>query len=278
EVKKDLFDLVTDAPYRRRSSSVVFGLSLVRKKNLIDHAFDFIIFIVEYDMKIGFVVPLSLVILVSGWFIGTKTWQSYTSATDIEKSLCSKTFNDPQENKDCQVILRNNDKLTGSGIYPFNEIKTLIPEIIPAIVNDVVEEKINPQTQTATPTQRSRTTSTPTSTPVDQNEIKEQVSSKLEEILEKSISEREPKLRYEDLSPDKEPTDLATQQQWVRAIYIYQIDKQIPYQKIAVNNIGKPKCSLWIFCPNKEDSNNQTVEVKNSQLYKELRKDIEAKL
>ncbi|MFM5981411.1 MAG: hypothetical protein ACKO9I_12790, partial [Sphaerospermopsis kisseleviana] len=109
EVKKDLFDLVTDAPYRRRSSSVVFGLSLVRKKNLIDHAFDFIIFIVEYDMKIGLVVPLSLVILVSGWFIGTKTWQSYTSATDIEKSLCSKTFNDPQENKDCQVILRNND-------------------------------------------------------------------------------------------------------------------------------------------------------------------------
>ncbi|MFM5981987.1 MAG: hypothetical protein ACKO9I_15830, partial [Sphaerospermopsis kisseleviana] len=206
--------------------------------------------------------------LVSGWFIGTKTWQSYTSATDIEKSLCSKTFNDPQENKDCQVILRNNDELTGSGIYPFNEIKTLIP----AIVNDVVEEKINTQTQIAT-----QTTTTSTQTSVDQNEIKKEVSSKLKEILNKSISQ-ENKLQYTDLSPDKEPIDLATQQQWVRAIYIYQIDKQIPYQKIAVNNSEKPKCSLWIFCPNKEDSNNQTVEVKNSQLYKELRKDIEAKL
>ncbi|MBE9057355.1 hypothetical protein [Sphaerospermopsis sp. LEGE 08334] len=268
EVKKDLFDLVTDAPYRRRSSSVVFGLSLVRKKNLIDHAFDFIIFIVEYDMKLGLVVPLSLVILVSGWFIGTKTWQSYTSATDIEKSLCSKTFNDPQENKDCQVILRNNDKLTGSGIYPFNEIKTLIP----AIVNDVVEEKINTPTSTPTPTRRSRTTPTPT--PVDQNQIKEKVSRKLEEILNKSISEREPKLKYADLSPDKEPTDLATQQQWVRAIYIYQINNKIPYQKIAVNNGEKPKCFLWIFCPKKEDSNNQTVEVKNSKLYEKLTEDI----
>ncbi|MBC5795306.1 hypothetical protein H5968_09130 [Sphaerospermopsis sp. LEGE 00249] len=273
EVKKDLFDLVTDAPYRRRSSSVVFGLSLVRKKNLIDHAFDFIIFIVEYDMKLGLVVPLSLVILVSGWFIGTKTWQSSTSATDIEKSLCSKTFNDPQENKDCQVILRNNDKLTGSGIYPFNEIKTLIP----AIVNDVVEEKINTQTQTATQT---TTSSTSTQTSVNKNQIKEKVSSKLEEILEKSISEGEPKLQYADLSPDKESTDLATQQQWVRAIYIYQINNKIPYQKIAVNNSEKLKCFLWILCskPKNDNSNNQTVQVKNSKLYKKLTEDIKDKV
>jgi hypothetical protein len=46
-------------------------------------------------MKIQFVIPLSLLILVSGWFIGTKTWESHTSATEIEKSLCSKTFNCP---------------------------------------------------------------------------------------------------------------------------------------------------------------------------------------
>lgn len=268
EVKKDLFDLVTDAPYRRRSSSVVFGLRLVRKKNLIDHVVDFIIFIVEYDMKIGFVVPLSLVILVSGWFIGTKTWQSSTSATDIEKSLCSKTFKD-EDNKKCQVILRNNDELTGSGIYPFNEIKTLIP----AIVNDVVEEKINTQTQTATQT---TTTSTSTQTSVNKNQIKEKVSSKLEEILEKSISEGEPKLKYADLSPGKEPTDLATQQQWVRAIYIYQINNKIPYQKIAVNNSEKRKCFLWILCskPKNDNSNNQTVQVKDSKLYEKLTEDI----
>ncbi|MFM6004486.1 MAG: hypothetical protein ACKPA7_13040, partial [Sphaerospermopsis kisseleviana] len=202
-----------------------------------------------------------------GWFIGTKTWQSYTSATDIEKSLCSKTFKG-EDNKKCQVILVDND------IYAFSEIKQLIP----AIVNDVVEEKINPQTQTATRRSRTTPTPTPTSTPVDQNEIKEQVSSKLEKILEKSISEREPKLRYEDLSPGKESTDLATQQQWVRAIYIYQINNKIPYQKIAVNNSEKPKCFLWIFCPKKEDSNNQTVEVKDSQLYKKLTEDIKDKV
>ncbi|MFM6107953.1 MAG: hypothetical protein ACKPEO_21590, partial [Sphaerospermopsis kisseleviana] len=93
-----------------------------------------------------------------------------------------------------------------------------------------------------------------------------------------SISEREPKLRYADLSTGKEPTDLATQQQWVRAIYIYQIDKQIPYQKIAVNNIGKPKCFLWILCSNKEDSNNQAIDAKDSQLYKKLTEDIKDKV
>ena len=265
EVKKDLFDLVTDAPYRRRSSSVVFGLSLVRKKNLIDHVVDFIIFIVEYDMKLGLVVPLSLVILVSGWFIGTKTWQSYTSATDIEKSLCSKTFNDTQENKDCQVILRNNDELTGSGIYPFNEIKTLIPAIVNDVVKEVNKSEINQQ-ESNKENSNIRNNKTETKKTVTEQEV----SNKLQQILQKS----EPELQYTDLSPGKEPTDLATQQQWVRAIYIYQINNKIPYQKIAVNNGEKPKCFLWIFCPNKEDSNNQTVEVKNSKLYEKLTEDI----
>jgi hypothetical protein len=81
-------------------------------------------------MKIQFVIPLSLFILVSGWFIGTKTWESHTSATEIEKSLCSKTFN--KDDKNCQVIV-----LEPETSYNFNEIK----QVIPAVVNDVVNEK-----------------------------------------------------------------------------------------------------------------------------------------
>ena len=65
----------------------------------------------------------------SGWFIGTKTWESHTSATEIEKSLRSKTF---QDGKNCPVIV-----LDPETNYGFSEIKQLIP----AVVDDVVKQK-----------------------------------------------------------------------------------------------------------------------------------------
>ncbi|OBQ31699.1 MAG: hypothetical protein AN487_23760, partial [Anabaena sp. CRKS33] len=126
-VDKDLYDEVANQQHRR--SPVVFGLRLEPKKNLIDHVLYFIT--QEYIVPIQFVIPLSLLILVSGWFIGAKNWESYTNATDIEKSLCSKTFKD---GKNCQVIVLEPEKS-----YGFSEIKQLIP----AVVDDIVNEKTN---------------------------------------------------------------------------------------------------------------------------------------
>ncbi|MFO5494520.1 MAG: hypothetical protein ACLBM6_18730, partial [Cuspidothrix sp.] len=91
-IQLHLFDDVAYQKYRN-SDITVYGLLIKRKPMLvefIDHVRNFIT--LEVDMKIQFVVPLSLLILVSGWFIGTKTWESHTSATEIEKSLCNKTF------------------------------------------------------------------------------------------------------------------------------------------------------------------------------------------
>ena len=100
------------------------------KKNLIDHVLDLIT--LEVDMKIQFVVPVSLLILVSGSFIDVKNWQSSTSAIDIEKSLCSKTFHDDEN---CPVIV-----LEPETSYAFSKIKPLIP----VVVDDVIDEKTKP--------------------------------------------------------------------------------------------------------------------------------------
>ena len=100
------------------------------KKNLIDHVLD--LMTLEVDMKIQFVVPVSLLILVSGSFIDVKNWQSYTSAIDIEKSLCSKTFHDDEN---CPVIV-----LKPETSYAFSAIKPLVP----VVVDDVIDEKTKP--------------------------------------------------------------------------------------------------------------------------------------
>jgi hypothetical protein len=133
-VDKDLYYEVANQQHRR--SPVVFGVEIEPKKNLIDHVLDFIT--QEYIVPIQFVIPLSLFILVSGWFIGTKTWQSYTNETEIEKSLCSKTFKD---RKNCPVIV-----LEPETSYAFNEIQQLIPAVVDDIVvNDIVIEKTKPK-------------------------------------------------------------------------------------------------------------------------------------
>jgi hypothetical protein len=100
------------------------------KKNLIDHVLDLIT--LEVDMKIQFVVPVSLLILVSGSFIDVKNWQSSTSAIDIEKSLCSKTFHDDEN---CPVRV-----LEPETSYAFSAIKPLVP----VVVDDVIDEKTKP--------------------------------------------------------------------------------------------------------------------------------------
>ena len=247
-VDKDLYDEV--ANQQHRPSPVVFGLRLEPKKNLIDHVVDFIT--QKYIVPIQFVVPLSLLILVSGWFIGTKTWESSTSATDIEKSLCSKTFEKDDKNKDiknCQVIV-----LKPETSYSFSEIKQLIP----AVVDDVVSEK---------------TKQNPGAVEKTEEDIKKQVLEKLESLTGSTA------LQYEALDPGNEPTDLAIQKQWVTAIYNYQIKKNVTYQKIASNKNKNNQCNpqifgicLWPFEQNTTTSNG--VNEEDSELYKKLKNDI----
>ena len=263
-VDKDLYYEVANQQHRHRRSPVVFGLRLEPKKNLIDHVLDFIT--LEVDMKIQFVVPISLFILVSGWFIGTKNWESYTSATDIEKSLCSKTFPDGKNKdiKNCQVIVLNQG-------YSFSEIKQLIP----AVVDDIVSEKTKPY-QTLNKPQESTTSSTVEQTEKD---IKKEVLEKLESLTGSTG------LQYEALDPGKEPTDLAIQKQWMTAIYNYKIKKNVTYQKIiadAGNGNKSNECNpqifgrcLWPLGQNTTTSNGVN-DVRSSDLYKKLKDDIKA--
>jgi hypothetical protein len=244
-VDKDLYYEVANQQHRR--SPVVFGLHLEPKKNLIDHVLDFIT--QEYIVPIQFVIPLSLFILVSGWFIGTKNWESYTSATDIEKSLCSKTFPD---GKNCQVIVLEPDKS-----YSFSEIKQLIP----AVVNDIVNEK---------------TKQNPGAVKTTKEDIRTKVVEKLEGFIGSTG------LKYEDLDPGKEPTDLKIQKQWMTAIYNYQITNNVEYQKIAGKGSENNQCNLPIpifggcLWPlgQKNDTSNSPNNVENSALYKKLKNDI----
>jgi len=247
-VDKDLYDEVANQQHRR--SPVVFGLRLEPKKNLIDHVLDFIT--QEYIVPIQFVIPLSLLILVSGWFIGTKNWESYTSATDIEKSLCSKTFEKDGKNKDiknCQVIVLNPG-------YSFSEIKQLIPTVVNDVVNE--EKKQNPGAVEKT-----------------KEDIKKQVLKKLEGFTGSTG------LKYEDLDPGKEMTDLEIQKQWMTAIYNYQITNKVEYQKIAGKGSENNQCNLpipifggclWPLGQNNDNSNG--VNEKDSNLYKKLKGDI----
>ncbi|MDB9476377.1 hypothetical protein [Dolichospermum circinale] len=248
-VDKDLYYEVANQQHRR--SPVVFGLRLEPKKNLIDHVLDFIT--MEVDMKIQFVVPISLFMLVSGWFIGTKNWESYTSATDIEKSLCSKTFEKDDKNKDiknCPVIV-----LKPETSYSFSEIKQLVP----AVVDDIVSEK---------------TKQNPGLVEKTKEDIRTKVVQKLEGFTGSTG------LKYEDLKSGEEPTDLAIQKQWVTAIYNYQIKKNVTYQKIASNKNKNNQCNpqifgicLWPF-EQKIDTSNGTDDVRSSQLYQKLKNDI----
>jgi hypothetical protein len=239
----------TNVPYQkyRNSHITVYGLQIKRKPTLvefIDHVLDFIT--LEVDMKIRFVVPLSLLILVSGWFIGAKSWESSTSATDIEKSLCSKTFPD---DKNCPVIVLEPEKS-----YSFSEIKQLVP----AVVNDVVSEK---------------TKQNPGAVEKTKEDIKKQFLEKLEGFTGSTA------LQYEALDPGKEPTDLAIQKQWMTAIYNYQIKKNVTYQKIADKGSENNQCNPQIFgiCLWPLGQNNDTsdgVNEKDSDLYKKLKGDI----
>ena len=267
-VNKDLYYEVANQQHRR--SPVVFGVEIEPKKNLIDHVLDFIT--QEYIVPIQFVIPLSLFILVSGWFIGTKNWESYTSATDIEKSLCSKTFKDT---KNCPVIV-----LDPKTSYGFSEIKQLIPEVVEGVTKqkkgeeDIKYQKANEKYDKEMSRGKS---ATPPQEKTEEN-IRQEVINKLEDIFYPNNTA----LKYEDLSPGKELTDLKTQKEWMTAIYNYQIRSNkhnVAISKFTntgdVRNKCKPTILNWcLWSLGQDDSPNNVIDVKNSTLYQKLKADI----
>ncbi|MBE9250486.1 hypothetical protein IQ226_15290 [Dolichospermum sp. LEGE 00240] len=262
-VDKDLYYEVANQQHRR--SPVVFGVEIEPKKNLIDHVLDFIT--QEYIVPIQFVIPLSLLILVSGWFIGTKTWESHTSATEIEKSLCSKTF---QDDKNCQVIVLNPG-------YSFGEIKQLIPAVVEGVTKQKRQEEDN-KYQKANEKYDKEMSRGKSATP-PQEKTEENIRKEVIDNLGNILYPNNTALKYEDLYPGKEATDLKTQKQWVTAIYNYQIKKNVRYQKIADNGNKSDECNqriLWV-CLSKSGEDNNTsngVNEKDSELYKKLKGDI----
>ncbi|MBD2267941.1 hypothetical protein H6F62_03890 [Anabaena sp. FACHB-1391] len=274
-VDKDLYYEVANQQHRHRRSPVVFGLRLEPKKNLIDHVVDFIT--QEYIVPIQFVVPLSLLILVSGWFIGAKSWESSTSATDIEKSLCSKTFPD---DKNCPVIV-----LDPKTSYSFSEIKQLVPAVVKDVTkqkkteednkyqqaNEAYNKKINLGKLATLPTVAKK-----------EKDIKQEVIDKLGNIL----YPKNTALQYEALDPGNEPTDLEIQKQWMTAIYNYQIKKNVTYQKIIANpnngsqdnkcNLPIPIFGICLWPLGQKNDTSDGVNEKDSELYKKLKDDIKA--
>ncbi|MBE9221054.1 hypothetical protein IQ222_20275, partial [Dolichospermum flos-aquae LEGE 04289] len=279
KLSKILFDELLYQEYRN-SHITVYGLQIKRKPTLvefIDHVLDFIT--LEYIVPIQFVIPLSLFILVSGWFIGTKNWESYTSATDIEKSLCSKTFEKDDQNKDiknCQVIVLEPEKS-----YSFSEIKQLIPAVVNDVVKDKKREEDNKYQQANEAYNKKISQGKPATLPTvakKEEEIKKAVIDKLGNILYPNNTA----FQYADLDPGKETTDLAIQKQWMTAIYNYQIKKNVTYQKIiadAGNGNKSNECNpqifgicLWPFGQNNDTSNG--VNEKDFELYKKLKGDL----
>jgi len=151
--------------------------------------------------------------------------------------------------KNCQVIV-----LKPETSYSFSEIKQLIP----AVVDDVVSEK---------------TKQNPGLVEKTKEDIRTKVVQKLEGFTGSTG------LKYEDLDPGKEPTDLAIQKQWMTAIYNYQIKNKVEYEKIASNKNKNNQCNpqifgicLWPFGQKSGTSNG--VNEKDSELYKKLKNDI----
>ncbi|MGJ0606034.1 hypothetical protein [Cylindrospermopsis raciborskii] len=245
-VKKDLFDEIPKA--QNLLSPVIYGLRIEREVTLEDILIDLVNSIVNFfnqdevtledilidlvnsivnffnqdvDMKLVFVIPVSLLILGSGWFIGSKTWQ-YVYANEAEKFLCEKSGG----GENCPVIV-----LDGKTHYSFNEIKQVIPKVVKQVVEQ--QKKI----LTPEPTQSPGLNTSGQSS--EQQDIEGKVIGELIQILGDKT------LKYEDLK-SAGTIEEKVKTQWVIAVYNNQVKGKIE-QKISTQKSGKEECVSQIF-------------------------------
>jgi hypothetical protein len=204
-------------------------------------------------MKILYVAPISLLILGSGWFVGSKTWQ-YVYANEAEKFLCEKSGS----GENCPVIV-----LDGKAHYSFDEIK----KIIPKVVNRVVNEEKGLLTPESTQSKIDSELNEPGQNSGRQDIEEKKVIRKLIQILGDAT------LKYEDLNSTAKIEE-KVKTQWVKAVYNYQIKGKIK-QKITTPEIPKEECvsQIFFFCLQK---NSKTEEIYSLETY--LTKDINEKI
>jgi hypothetical protein len=250
-VDKKLFRRLADS--QRSGYPVVFGLPIKRKETLIDVLIKFINQFVnqDIDMKILYVAPISLLILGSGWFVGSKTWQ-YVYANEAEKFLCEKSGS----GENCPVIV-----LDGKAHYSFDEIKKIIPKVVNRVVNEEKGLLIPESTQSKIDSESNK---------LGQNsgrqDIEEKVIGKLIQILGDTT------LKYEDLNYTGKIEE-KVKTQWVKAVYNYQI-KHKAEKRIKKVQVEECKLGLFGLCFPAQEVTVTKDEIDNSRLKNKLEKDI----
>ncbi|MFL0659552.1 hypothetical protein AB7294_07590 [Cylindrospermopsis raciborskii UAM/DH-MRr] len=220
-VKKDLFYEIAEA--QNRPSPVIYGLGIEKELTLEDIIIGLADGVVKFfnqdvDMKLVFVIPASLLILGSGWFIGSKTWHYYVNANEAEKFLCKKFGG----GENCPIIMFN-----GEAHYSFEEIK----EVIPTVVQQVVKERKELPTPEST---KAAVTKPAGQNSGQQDDNEPKVAQKLAQILGDS------NLQYDDLK--KGTIEQKAQTSWVIAVYNYQIKHNIVKRVMQKND--KEECVL----------------------------------
>ncbi|MFL0604939.1 hypothetical protein [Cylindrospermopsis raciborskii] len=220
-VKKDLFYEIAEA--QNRPSPVIYGLGIEKELTLEDIIIGLADGVVKFfnqdvDMKLVFVIPASLLILGSGWFIGSKTWHYYVNANEAEKFLCKKFGG----GENCPIIMFN-----GEAHYSFEEIK----EVIPTVVQQVVKERKELPTPEST---KAAVTKPAGQNSGQQDDNEPKVAQKLAQILGDS------NLQYDDLK--KGTIEQKAQTSWVIAVYNYQIKHNIVKKVMQKND--KEECVL----------------------------------
>ncbi|WP_061546973.1 hypothetical protein [Cylindrospermopsis raciborskii] len=257
-VNKKLFGRLADS--QRSGYPVVFGLPIKRKETLIDVLIKFINQFVnqDIDMKILYVAPISLLILGSGWFVGSKTWHAYVSQNDINNHLCKES----QKPENCSVIVLDDTKH-----YSFKDIQRIIPQV----VDDLVKKREAEEKKKYEEANSSGVNQTPPSRKSN-FDIKAELINKVNQTLPKILAD--PTLKYDEIvSPIADSNIQSIQRKWLIAVYNYQIKHRAGKE---IKKVQGEECKLGLFglCfPGQEVTVNKD-EIDDSPLRKRLAKDI----
>ncbi|MCZ2207530.1 MAG: hypothetical protein O1I36_15615, partial [Cylindrospermopsis raciborskii PAMP2011] len=257
-VNKKLFGRLADS--QRSGYPVVFGLPIKRKETLIDVLIKFINQFVnqDIDMKILYVAPISLLILGSGWFVGSKTWHAYVSQNDINNHLCKES----QKPENCSVIVLDDTKH-----YSFKDIQRIIPQV----VDDLVKKREAEEKKKYEEANSSGVNQTPPSRKSN-FDIKAELINKVNQTLPKILAD--PTLKYDEIvSPIADSNIQSIQRKWLIAVYNYQIKHRAGKE---IKKVQGEECKLGLFglCFPGQEVTVTKDEIDDSPLRKRLAKDI----
>ena len=171
-------------------SPVVFGLPIQQRKPPIDVIIN--VLNQDVDMKILYVAPISLLILGSGWFIGSTTWHSYINTSEAKEYLCKQSVN----GRDCSVIV-----FDGKDHYSFQDIQTAITKVVDEVWQGKQKSKLKSK--------------------VKNSSMQEKITRTLPLILADKT------LKYKDLQLSTGKIEPKIERQWIIAVYNYQLKHKL---------------------------------------------------